>query len=216
MDYSTNWMTPCTLDKNACLRQYHYHWFYLTWTSFLPLLFCPVPSATITTITASVACEQAHLSGYGITVKDDKEPRIGPILLASSFARDTLPKQVSLFAGYCLRAETDPQKKGLSVITVDGMDEAKTNIPHVTSMSKASSNVPWKKKMPVSHNFSRMKYVYVPDGAVPLPLNAYHRSNLSWTEESDVFCWPLTMETWHQSMCYLTYLFTDLIKVAFC
>ena len=116
-----------------------------------------------------------------------------------SFARDTLPKQVSLFAGYCLRTETDPQKC-LSVITVDGMDEAKTNIPHVTSMSKASSNVPWKKKcqsLTISREWSM--FVYVPDGAVPLPLNAYHRSNLSWTEESDVFCWPLTMETWLQS-----------------
>ena len=39
-----------------------------------------------------------------------------------------------------LRAEKDPQKC-LSVITVDGMDQAKINIPHVISMSKASSNV---------------------------------------------------------------------------
>ena len=38
-----------------------------------------------------------------------------------------------------LRAEKDPHKF-LSVI-IDGMDQAKTNIPHVTTMSKASSNV---------------------------------------------------------------------------
>ena len=85
-----------------------------------------------------------------------------PIIILSSAERDH-------YYNNRLRAEKDPQKF-LSVI-IDGMDQAKTNIPHVTSMSKASSNVSWKTNMPVSHNFLRMKYgcVYVPDGAVPLP-----------------------------------------------
>ena len=108
-----------------------------------------------------------------------------------------------------LRAEKDPQKC-VPVITVDGMDQAKTNIPHVISMSKASSNVSWKKicqSLTISWEWN---VCLCSRWSRPTSLKRNHRSNLSWTE-SNVF--RLTSYNgnmtpiWH-SMCYSTYLLT--------